>query len=142
MPPSAEQFLRGFNFHCEDYAGLQLVGSVGAMIMPHNLYLHSGICKQRLRLRNLTARAANPLLLCSFFLHAFIAFCGGHDGLPNVQALPTGRMWSMSGKPTSTQQFPGRVVGQRVAFSESNLNPKMLPKSVFSYSSSKILLPL
>ncbi|CAE7896222.1 nramp1 [Symbiodinium microadriaticum] len=47
MPPSAEQFLRGFNFHCEDYAGLQLVGSVGAMIMPHNLYLHSGICKQR-----------------------------------------------------------------------------------------------
>eukprot|EP00439_Symbiodinium_sp_Y106_P056677 s4486_g7.t5 len=47
IPPSAEQLLHGFNFHCEDYAALQLVGSVGAMIMPHNLYLHSGICKQR-----------------------------------------------------------------------------------------------
>ena len=85
---------------------------------------------------------SKSLASCSFFLHAFIAFCGGHDGLPNVQALPTGRMWSMSGKPTSTQQSPGQVVGQWLVFSESNLNPKILPKSVFSFSSSKILLPL
>ena len=24
-----------------------MVGTIGAGIMPHNLYLHSGICKQR-----------------------------------------------------------------------------------------------
>lgn len=47
MPPSAGPFLQGFLFECEDYAVLQLVGTVGAVIMPHNLYLHSGICKER-----------------------------------------------------------------------------------------------
>ena len=51
MPPSAEQFFHGFLFSCSDYAVLQLVGTVGAVIMPHNLYLHSGLCKQRSGLR-------------------------------------------------------------------------------------------
>ena len=51
MPPSPAEFFHGFLFKCSDYAVLQLVGTVGAVIMPHNLYLHSGICKQRLRLR-------------------------------------------------------------------------------------------
>lgn len=52
MPPSAGPFLQGFLFECEDYAVLQLVGTVGAVIMPHNLYLHSGICKERQRLKS------------------------------------------------------------------------------------------
>ncbi|CAJ1383452.1 unnamed protein product [Effrenium voratum] len=47
MPPSASDFFSGFTFGCPDYATVQLVGTVGAVIMPHNLYLHSGICKQR-----------------------------------------------------------------------------------------------
>eukprot|EP00435_Cladocopium_sp_Y103_P037198 s2156_g9.t2 len=47
MPPSPGPFFHGFLFECHDYAVLQLVGTVGAVIMPHNLYLHSGICKER-----------------------------------------------------------------------------------------------
>ena len=51
MPPSPGPFFHGFLFECHDYAVLQLVGTVGAVIMPHNLYLHSGICKERRMLR-------------------------------------------------------------------------------------------
>lgn len=47
MPSSSGPFFHGFLFECHDYAVLQLVGTVGAVIMPHNLYLHSGICKER-----------------------------------------------------------------------------------------------
>lgn len=47
MPPSPGPLFHGFLFECHDYAVLQLVGTVGAVIMPHNLYLHSGICKER-----------------------------------------------------------------------------------------------
>ncbi|CAK9024850.1 unnamed protein product [Durusdinium trenchii] len=47
MPPSAAGLLGGFSFQVPDYAVVQMVGTIGGGIMPHNLYLHSGICKQR-----------------------------------------------------------------------------------------------
>ena len=62
MPPSSGPFFHGFLFECHDYAVLQLVGTVGAVIMPHNLYLHSGICKERQMLRTLCGEA----LCCSW----------------------------------------------------------------------------
>ncbi|CAE7548921.1 nramp1 [Symbiodinium natans] len=80
MPPSPAEFFHGFLFKCSDYAVLQLVGTVGAVIMPHNLYLHSGICKQRTADRKdvehvrqankYTAVDSSIALLISFLINA------------------------------------------------------------------------
>lgn len=70
MPPSSGPFFHGFLFECHDYAVLQLVGTVGAVIMPHNLYLHSGICKERQMLRTLCGEA-----LCCSWCHRVTSCC-------------------------------------------------------------------
>lgn len=70
MPPSPGPFFYGFLFECHDYAVLQLVGTVGAVIMPHNLYLHSGICKERQMLRTLCGEA-----LCCSWCHRVTSCC-------------------------------------------------------------------
>lgn len=46
-PPPFSDLVSGFEFHCPDYAILQLVGTVGAVIMPHNIYLHSALVQSR-----------------------------------------------------------------------------------------------
>jgi len=47
MPPATSEIASGFTFECPSYAILQLVGTVGAVIMPHNIFLHSGLSKSR-----------------------------------------------------------------------------------------------
>merc|ERR1719329_1311593 len=47
MPPPAAPVIGGFVPSCPGYAVLQLVGTVGAVIMPHNIYLHSALVKSR-----------------------------------------------------------------------------------------------
>jgi natural resistance-associated macrophage protein len=47
--PDQGQVLKGMFFpwceHCDGSVLLQAVGIVGAVIMPHNLYLHSALVK-------------------------------------------------------------------------------------------------
>ncbi|CAE8624134.1 unnamed protein product [Polarella glacialis] len=45
--PPAVDMLAGFVPQCPSYAVLQLVGTIGAVIMPHNLYLHSALVLDR-----------------------------------------------------------------------------------------------
>lgn len=66
----------------QQYALMQGIGTLGAVIMPHNLYLHSGLCKSRKIDRNFPRRVAEGnyyntiesglALLVSFFINAAI----------------------------------------------------------------------
>lgn len=47
--------------NCQESALLQAVGIVGAIIMPHNLYLHSGLVKV-----NINAIYFNCTCMCFF----------------------------------------------------------------------------
>lgn len=46
VPPPSD-VIRGFVPTCPSYAVLQLVGTIGAAIMPHNVYLHSALVLSR-----------------------------------------------------------------------------------------------
>eukprot|EP00752_Nemacystus_decipiens_P010258 g9142.t1 len=46
-PPSAPQVADGFSFQAERYATVPALGLIGAVIMPHNIYLHSALVLSR-----------------------------------------------------------------------------------------------
>ncbi|CAM9921466.1 unnamed protein product, partial [Pylaiella littoralis] len=46
-PPSAADVAEGFFFQAESYARVPALGLIGAVIMPHNLYLHSALVLSR-----------------------------------------------------------------------------------------------
>ena len=47
-PPSASEVVEGFSFQAESYATVPALGLIGAVIMPHNIYLHSALVLSRL----------------------------------------------------------------------------------------------
>ena len=47
VAPPAKDVISGFVPSVKSYAVVQMVAIVGAVIMPHNLYLHSGLVKSR-----------------------------------------------------------------------------------------------
>ena len=47
VAPPAAQVFSGFIPSIKSYAVMQMVGLIGAVIMPHNLYLHSALLKSR-----------------------------------------------------------------------------------------------
>lgn len=47
-PPSAKDLVGGFSFTAEPYATVPALGLIGAVIMPHNIYLHSALVLSRL----------------------------------------------------------------------------------------------
>lgn len=47
LPPSFHDLASGFAFQCPSYAVLELVATVGAVIMPHNIYLHSALVQSK-----------------------------------------------------------------------------------------------
>lgn len=53
-PPSGMDVAEGFSFRAEPYATVPALGLIGAVIMPHNLYLHSALVLSR------TLDRANP----------------------------------------------------------------------------------
>lgn len=82
--------------HCDSRALLQAVGIVGAVIMPHNLYLHSALVKSRAvdRTDKVQVREANKYffieaciaLLVSFIINIFVmgVFAHGLYGRTNL----------------------------------------------------------
>lgn len=82
--------------HCDSRALLQAVGIVGAVIMPHNLYLHSALVKSRAvdRADKTQVREANKYffveaciaLLVSFIINVFVmgVFAHGLFGRTNM----------------------------------------------------------
>lgn len=84
--PDQGQVLKGMFFpwceHCDGSVLLQAVGIVGAVIMPHNLYLHSALVKSRDidRTKAEKVREANYYyfiesciaLFCSFIINVFV----------------------------------------------------------------------
>lgn len=46
-PPSFENVAGGFEFKAEQYATVPALGLIGAVIMPHNIYLHSALVLSR-----------------------------------------------------------------------------------------------
>ena len=47
-PPTAGDVAEGFSFTAEPYATVPALGLIGAVIMPHNIYLHSALVLSRL----------------------------------------------------------------------------------------------
>ncbi|KAF4745010.1 hypothetical protein FOZ63_017925, partial [Perkinsus olseni] len=75
--PPAVEVAKGFIPQVSSYAIMQLVGIVGAVIMPHNLYLHSALVQSRKIDKNNHefVRQANKYLTldaCSSILVSFI----------------------------------------------------------------------
>ncbi|XP_023715760.1 protein Malvolio isoform X2 [Cryptotermes secundus] len=84
--PDQGQVLKGMFFpwcdHCTGTVLLQAVGIIGAVIMPHNLYLHSALVKSRDvdRTKTEKVREANyyffiescVALFCSFIINVFV----------------------------------------------------------------------
>ncbi|XP_071537627.1 natural resistance-associated macrophage protein 2 isoform X1 [Panulirus ornatus] len=80
---------------CDNRSLLQAVGIIGAVIMPHNLYLHSALVKSRDvdRKKKEEVREANKYffieacvaLLCSFIINVFVVavFAKGLFGITN-----------------------------------------------------------
>lgn len=46
-PPSFSNVGEGFTFRAEPYATVPALGLIGAVIMPHNIYLHSALVLSR-----------------------------------------------------------------------------------------------
>lgn len=46
-PPSVSDVAEGFSFEAEPYARVPALGLIGAVIMPHNIYLHSALVLSR-----------------------------------------------------------------------------------------------
>lgn len=64
-PPSASDVAEGFAFTAEPYATVPALGLIGAVIMPHNLYLHSALVLSRLVDRSNTRKLWE--VSCFFF---------------------------------------------------------------------------
>ncbi|XP_030921473.1 natural resistance-associated macrophage protein 2-like [Geospiza fortis] len=80
VKPSQEKLLRGlFIPYCQDCGTPQLeqaVGIVGAVIMPHNMYLHSALVKSRLmnRADKREVREANKYFFIESCIALFVSF--------------------------------------------------------------------
>jgi natural resistance-associated macrophage protein len=84
---------------CDSRALLQAVGIVGAVIMPHNLYLHSALVKSRKVDRHQPSKVkeanyyffieASIALLVSFLINVFVVavFAQGLNGKTNEQIV-------------------------------------------------------
>ncbi|XP_045603293.1 natural resistance-associated macrophage protein 2 isoform X2 [Procambarus clarkii] len=99
--PDQLQVLKGLFipgcYNCDTRALLQAVGIVGAVIMPHNLYLHSALVKSRDvdRKNKDDVKEANKYffieaciaLLCSFIINVFVVavFAKGLYGVTNQE---------------------------------------------------------
>lgn len=46
-PPAPADVAEGFSFKAESYATVPALGLIGAVIMPHNIYLHSALVLSR-----------------------------------------------------------------------------------------------
>lgn len=46
-PPSVSEVAEGFSFEADSQATLPALGLIGAVIMPHNIYLHSALVLSR-----------------------------------------------------------------------------------------------
>lgn len=55
-PPSVENIAGGFSFSAKHYATVPALGLIGAVIMPHNIYLHSALVLSRLVDRSSTRK--------------------------------------------------------------------------------------
>merc|ERR1712150_246732 len=102
FPPTFSDLLSGFTFSCPDYAIVQLVGTLGAVIMPHNLYLHSGLvqtrsvnrhCGRHIKQANKYMLVDSSIaLLISFFINAalLVTFSQGFfsDTCANIKGGP------------------------------------------------------
>lgn len=87
--------------NCGNKELLQAVGIVGAVIMPHNLFLHSALVKSREVNRHDSAKVrdanmyffieASIALLVSFFINVFVAavFAHGLFGQTNQNIVST-----------------------------------------------------
>uniref|UniRef100_A0A1B6CW20 Protein Malvolio n=1 Tax=Clastoptera arizonana TaxID=38151 RepID=A0A1B6CW20_9HEMI len=77
VKPEGTQIVKGMFFpwckDCDSTALLQAVGIVGAVIMPHNLYLHSGLVKSRAIDRTNKAKVSEANQY--FFIESAIALC-------------------------------------------------------------------
>lgn len=90
--PNQGEVLKGMFFpwckNCSNEALLQAVGIIGAVIMPHNLYLHSALVKSRDidRSKKEKIKEANYYyliesslaLLCSFVINVFVVTVFGY----------------------------------------------------------------
>lgn len=111
---------------CDRRALLQAVGIVGAVIMPHNLYLHSALVKSRDVDRRQPAKVkeanyyffieASIALVISFVINVFVVsvFAHGMYGKTNVDILE-----QCEGKPMYDDAFS--VFGNNTELVESDL---------------------
>lgn len=96
VKPKAVEILKGFIPYCKNWDKevlLQAVGCIGAVIMPHNLYLHSALVQSRKidRTRKVDIEEANKYffiesalaLICSFMINLFVVSVFG-TGLNQV----------------------------------------------------------
>eukprot|EP00808_Paulinella_micropora_P012775 g80865.t1 len=76
-PPKASDLLRGFLPSVKSYAMRPAVGLIGAVIMPHNIYLHSALVLSRRIDRNnqRKVREANKYFTIEAALSLFVSFC-------------------------------------------------------------------
>jgi len=76
MPPPASEIFGGMVPSCPSYAVLQLVGTVGAVIMPHNVYLHSALVQSRGvdRSNELHVRQANKYMALDSAVALILSF--------------------------------------------------------------------
>ena len=65
-PPSVSNIAEGFSFTAEPYATVPALGLIGAVIMPHNLYLHSALVLSRLVDRSNARKLWEVSFLCCF----------------------------------------------------------------------------
>lgn len=47
-PPTAAAIAEGFSFEAASYTTVTALGLIGAVIMPHNIYLHSALVLSRM----------------------------------------------------------------------------------------------
>lgn len=90
--PDQGEVVKGLFFpwctDCDSSALLQAVGIIGAVIMPHNLYLHSALVKSRDIDRNKPEKLkeanfyylieSSAALLCSLVINIFVVSVFGH----------------------------------------------------------------
>ena len=76
VKPGAAQIFGGFEPYVSDYAVVQAVSIVGAVIMPHNIYLHSALVQSRHIDRNRRSKIAEANLYFSIeaAISLFISF--------------------------------------------------------------------
>lgn len=76
-PPSMSDIGEGFSFEAESYARVPALGLIGAVIMPHNIYLHSALVLSRVVDRTNTRKlweVSHPFIHSArfFFFYTFV----------------------------------------------------------------------